>query len=362
MENWDKLNVGISIIDRIITKIILSADDRHLGQVINRIPQKISGMLPISNSSSLNSKKMSIERILKVKKNQKYIYEVLSKKLFHDMIDENSVDYIKFIDYNLEDFILEASNSLSFNYIHFLITIIENRSIPEVNSFFLNDNNQVENVENRLNENRSHFQSDVIKIQQVNVENENKKLINEITKIKLALQKEKEKNQKYVGKEKKINKKLSELEKNKERLTNDFTNKIENIKYEYERKIKDYEWKINHLSERIEDKNLKIEKLDEIVNNLKIQEDKKKLLVVGRLSNNIVKKFPNFLIVNIAIDDQLMKNLKIELSKNYFAVFILKYQTNTKIQRKIKRKFNNVSFLKVENTEDFMEEVSKYEI
>ncbi|KZK37545.1 hypothetical protein P7266_1340 [Lactococcus cremoris] len=305
---------------------------------------------------------MSIERILKVKKNQKYIYEVLSKKLFHDMIDENSVDYIKFIDYNLEDFILEASNSLSFNYIHFLITIIENRSIAEVNSFFLNDNNQVENVENRLNENRSHFQSDVIKIQQVNFENENKKLINEITKIKLALQKEKEKNQKYVGKEKKINKKLSELEKNKERLTNDFTNKIENIKYEYERKIKDYEWKINHLSERIEDKNLKIEKLDEIVNNLKIQEDKKKLLVVGRLSNNIVKKFPNFLIVNIAIDDQLMKNLKIELSKNYFAVFILKYQTNTTIQRKIKRKFNNVSFLKVENTEDFMEEVSKYEI
>lgn len=362
MENCNKLNVGISIIDRIIIKILLSADDRHLGQVINRIPQKISGMLPINKSSSLNTKKMSIERILKVKKNQKYIYEVLSKKFFHDMIDENSVDYIKFIDYNLEDFILEASNSLSFNYIHFLITIIENRSIPEVNSFFLNDNNQVENVENRLNENRSHFQSDVIKIQQVNVENENKKLINEITKIKLALQKEKEKNQKYVGKEKKINKKLSELEKNKERLTNDFTNKIENIKYEYERKIKDYEWKINHLSERIEDKNLKIEKLDEIVNNLKIQEDKKKLLIVGRLSNNIVKKFPNFLIVNIAIDDQLMENLKIELSKNYFAVFILKYQTNTIIQRKIKRKFNNVSFLKVENTEDFMEEVSKYEI
>ena len=138
--------------------------------------------------------------------------------------------------------------------------------------------------------------------------------------------------------------------------------KIENIKDQYERKIKDYEWKINHLSERIEDKNLKIEKLDEIVNNLKIQEDKKKLLVVGRLSNNIVKNFPNFLIVNLAIDGQLMEKLKIELSKNYFAVFILKYQTNTTIQRKIKRKFNNVSFLKVENTEDFIEEVRKYEI
>lgn len=68
MENGDKLNVGISIIDRIITKIILSADDRHLGQVINRIPQKISGMLPINKSSSLNAKKMSIERILKIKK------------------------------------------------------------------------------------------------------------------------------------------------------------------------------------------------------------------------------------------------------------------------------------------------------
>ena len=75
----------------------------------------------------------------------------------------------------------------------------------------------------------------------------------------------------------------------------------------------------------------------EFVARIKIQEDKKKLLIVGRLSNNIVKKFPNFLIVNIAIDDQLMENLKIELSKNYFAVFILKYQTNTIIQRKIKR-------------------------
>ena len=362
MENGDKLNVGISIIDRIITKIILSADDRHLGQVINRIPQKISGMLPINKSSSLNAKKMSIERILKIKKNQKYIYEILSKKFFHDMIDENSVDYNKFIDYDLENFILEASNSLSFNYIHFLITIIENNSISEINSFFLNDINQVENVENQLNENRSHFQSDVLKIQQANVENENQKLINEITQLKLALQKEKEKNQKSISKEKRVNKKLSELEKTQERITNDFTNKIENIKDQYERKIKDYEWKINHLSERIEDKNLKIEKLDEIVNNLKIQEDKKKLLVVGRLSNNIVKNFPNFLIVNLAIDGQLMEKLKIELSKNYFAVFILKYQTNTTIQRKIKRKFNNVSFLKVENTEDFMEDVRKYEI
>ncbi|MEG7638451.1 hypothetical protein IGI75_000428 [Enterococcus sp. DIV2469a] len=356
----------------LLIRIVAALDDNHLNQLIKIVPKKSQGMVSLKETSPKRLRDLSIKGLLK---NNYYIYKFLSGEGFNDIVDKYSKKFSYLSLDSMDDLINEMNHNKGINYPEFLLYLIKNKNKEELDNFFKNDEINIEIIEEKI---KSLIEDDVVlsdaeenSKQQQDEKAEINKLSKENDDLKKEVLRIKGKKTKLENEINKLNQKIQKLnnkyDSRKKKSDNDIKIKIDQMKNSFQGEIDKQrdELKQNELTisvlenenKELKNKNNDLEKRNESlsyeVKKLNLNLNKKKVIVLGKLSESITEAYPNYFFVQISKEELDINRIREELSKQYEKVFLLSYQISTKMTREIKRHFPEKKIIYINTIDDF---------
>lgn len=356
----------------LLIRIVAALDDNHLNQLIKIVPKKSQGMVSLKETSPKRLRDLSIKGLLK---NNYYIYKFLSGEGFNDIVDKYSKKFSYLSLDSMDDLINEMNHNKGINYPEFLLYLIKNKNKEELDNFFKNDEINIEIIEEKI---KSLIEDDVVlsdaeenSKQQQDEKAEINKLSKENDDLKKEVLRIKGKKTKLENEINKLNQKIQKLnnkyDSRKKKSDNDIKIKIDQMKNSFQGEIDKQrdELKQNELTisvlenenKELKNKNNDLEKRNESlsyeVKKLNLNLNKKKVIVLGKLSDSITEAYPNYFFVQISKEELDINRIREELSKQYEKVFLLSYQISTKMTREIKRHFPEKKIIYINTIDDF---------
>lgn len=356
-----------------LLKILIdNFDYTHLNQLIERIPQKTTGILKVRNNTSNGQIELIKKRMLENNKNIDFIYDFLSNDGFNSIVDKENIEY-KDIDFSTQSKTIDDLKKLAdFHPAKVILTIIKVLDDREIDSYFngnpdelaefmkkmvsildsrkkLDKNDSLNCLKAELNKCKKELESNRTEINLLNkrilkFNQEKEKLVKKYQQKLNKSEKERkdsieEAKSSFFEMEKSYNERLSQIKEENMLLLN-------RIKDEYQKIID----KISESNEVLKEENniLKNE-----LNELKSEEPKFDILILGKVTPTFKKSHPKIKFTVIERENFSVEKLSKLLEKKYTSIWLMTSQYTSKMERTIKNNFPDLEINKINSLIEF---------
>lgn len=322
----------------ILNEIIHSLDDKELNYLIQGVPKRIKGMVTLKESTPKNLRELTINKGL-LEKNKTYTFTtILNDKFYNLLINDESI-YDKLTNKRFEDIFDINLPEEALDFPRLSLYFLKNKNDEEISDFFGDGLSKLDILKAKINRySNKNFSS---KKKEIKNTSENSKLLKEIKNNKKEIRSINKINSSLRYELAESNKKIDEL--------------ISSGK-EKDKVIQKYLESKNEEISQIDNLGKKVYRLKNEIKLLKKEMLMENVLVIGELSQVIIDSYPTYKIVQTGKEINY-ESIQKELKKNYNYVFIIDFQINTRIKKRLMTNYSKLNFSIVKNINDFKLEV-----